>query len=99
MVFDGMLWLDLLLLPALFFVVLRDIVAGRNWRNLIITVLLAMLTALNVLYHTERVPGRTAVGDGVVLVHRVGYVRADHAGFLGPWGPVYSRKWRYGRWV
>ena len=56
MVFDGMLWLDLLFLPALFFVVLRDIVAGRNWRNLIITVLLAMLIALNVLYHTEEYP-------------------------------------------
>lgn len=38
------------------FVVLRDIVAGRNWRNLTITVVLAMLTGLNVSYHMEESP-------------------------------------------
>jgi uncharacterized protein involved in response to NO len=56
MAFDGLLWLDLLFLPALLFVVLRDIVAGRNWRNLTIPVVLAMLTALNILYHMEDSP-------------------------------------------
>jgi uncharacterized protein involved in response to NO len=53
MAFEGPVWLDLLFLPALLIVVLRDIVAGRNWRNLTIPVVLAMLTALNVLYHLD----------------------------------------------
>jgi len=46
----------LLFLSAVLFVVLRDIVAGRNWRNLTITVVLAMLTGLNVSYHMEESP-------------------------------------------
>jgi uncharacterized protein involved in response to NO len=53
MAFDGPVWLDLLFVPALLIVVLRDIVVGRNWRNLTIPVVLAMLTALNVLYHMD----------------------------------------------
>jgi uncharacterized protein involved in response to NO len=46
----------LLFLSAVLFVILRDIVAGRNWRNLTIPVVLAMLTALNVLYHMGEFP-------------------------------------------
>jgi uncharacterized protein involved in response to NO len=46
----------LLFLSAVLFIILRDIVAGRNWRNLTISVVLAMLTALNVLYHMGEFP-------------------------------------------
>jgi uncharacterized protein involved in response to NO len=46
---------DLAFLAALFGTVLREIVAGKNWRNLPITVFLAVLFAANALTHLEAV--------------------------------------------
>jgi uncharacterized protein involved in response to NO len=44
---------DLAFLAALFATALREIVAGRNWRNLPITVFLAVLFVANALTHLE----------------------------------------------
>jgi uncharacterized protein involved in response to NO len=44
---------DLAFLAALFGTALREIVAGRNWRNLPITVFVAVLFAANALTHLE----------------------------------------------
>lgn len=52
--------------PAVFFaVVAREIVAGRNWRNLPMTVALALLFAANLLVHLEAVgvAATAAVGN------------------------------------
>jgi uncharacterized protein involved in response to NO len=53
MAFDGPGWLDMLFLPALAVVVARDIVAGRNWRNLAIPVVLVCLSILNIRFHFD----------------------------------------------
>jgi uncharacterized protein involved in response to NO len=42
-------------LIALSFVILREIVAGRNWRNLPIVLLVSILAAANLLFHVEAV--------------------------------------------
>lgn len=63
MAFGGAIWLDLLFLPVLFVVVLRQIVIARNWRNLAIPVMLVMMTALNGLYHL----GEAIIDPGTVL--------------------------------
>ncbi len=64
--------LDLAFLAVLFGTVLREIVAGRNWRNLPITLVLAALFAANLLTHLEAV-GLSATGAigqrlGIALV-------------------------------
>jgi len=53
--------LDLAFLAALLGTALREIVAGRNWRNLPITVALAALLAANALTHLEAL-GLSATG-------------------------------------
>lgn len=53
--------LDLAFLATLFGTALREIVAGRNWRNLPITVFLAALFAANVLTHLQAI-GVSATG-------------------------------------
>lgn len=45
--------LDSLFLPCLFLVVAREVVAGRNWRNLKLLALVALLTAANIGFHAE----------------------------------------------
>ncbi|MCO6187755.1 NnrS family protein [Rhizobium sp. L1K21] len=50
--------LDLLFPVALSAVILREIIAGSNWRNLIVLVLLAFFTLANLIFHME-----AALGD------------------------------------
>lgn len=45
--------LDSLFLPCLFLVVLREVVVGRNWRNLKPLVLIVLLAAANIGFHAE----------------------------------------------
>src|SRR5680860_654359 len=45
--------IDSLFLPCLLFVMAREIVAGRNWRNLKPLVLVALLAAANIAFHAE----------------------------------------------
>jgi len=52
--------IDSLFLPCLLFVMAREIVAGRNWRNLKPLVLIALLTAANIGFHAEVLSTGTA---------------------------------------
>ena len=45
--------IDILFLPCLLFALAREIVAGRNWRNLRLLVLVALLAAANIAFHFE----------------------------------------------
>lgn len=45
--------IDLAFLPVLLAVIVREIVAGRNWRNLPITIAVGLLFAANLLIHLE----------------------------------------------
>jgi uncharacterized protein involved in response to NO len=49
-----------LFLPILALVVLREIVAGRNWRNLKTVVLVSLLAIVNIAFHTEVILGGAA---------------------------------------
>lgn len=53
---------DLLFLVVLFAAAAREIVAGKNWRNLRVLAPLAVLIAANILHHYEMASG----GDGAV---------------------------------
>jgi len=52
--------IDSLFLPCLLFVMAREIVAGRNWRNLKPLVLIALLAAANIGFHAEVLSTGTA---------------------------------------
>jgi len=73
--------LDLLFLGALIFVMTREIVAGRNWRNLKVVGLAGLLFAGNALFHAENMLGlgvtqgfglRTGVASAMLLIMLVG---------------------------
>lgn len=55
--------LDMLFLPVLLAVVVREVVAGRNWRNLPVAVALGLLALANGLSHLENLG--VIVGDGL----------------------------------
>ena len=59
---------DLAFPLALGLLILREIVAGRNWRNLIVLALLAVFTLANALFHIEAMNGHYAAqGYGLRL--------------------------------
>ena len=72
--------IDLSFLFVLAVVVLREIVSGRNWRNLPIVLVITLLLACNALFHVEiagisdsdRLARRLAIGVVVVLITLVG---------------------------
>lgn len=52
--------MDLSFLLLLMLVLAREIVAGRNWRNLKVLVMVGLLLAGNAVFHAEMMRGRTA---------------------------------------
>ncbi len=58
-------WIDLLFLPALGIKVLVDIVAAKNYRNLIVPLLISILICLNIVFH---------YGDRSLALHVAVYV-------------------------
>lgn len=85
MLFPGLFGLEVSLaieaafLPLLFLVALREIVAGRNWKNLKIVLPLAMLSIANGWFHIavanggdSAAAGRLAVSCWIVLIALVG---------------------------
>ncbi len=74
--------LDSLFLPCLFLVVAREVVVGRNWRNLKPLVLVALLAAANIGFHAEvlstvgagsaGIASRVAVAVIVALIMLIG---------------------------
>ena len=83
---------DLAFPVALGALMLRDIVAGQNWRNLMVLALLAMLAAANALFHWEAAQGdyaaqgiglRWGVATGVMMIAVIG----------GRIVPAFTRNW------
>lgn len=73
--------LDLLFLALLIFMLGREIVAGRNWRNIKVLLLVGLLLAGNALFHLENVSGealfqgygiRLGIGDAILLISVIG---------------------------
>jgi uncharacterized protein involved in response to NO len=59
--------IDLAFLPVLLAVIVREIVAGRNWRNLPITIAVGLLFAANLLMHLEVLEMFETDGHGLRL--------------------------------
>lgn len=67
--------LDSLFLPCLFLVVAREIVVGRNWRNLKPLILVAFLAAANIGFHAEVLTsGTSSIGSRVGIAAIVGLI-------------------------
>ena len=58
---------DLAMPVALAAVIGREIVAGRNWRNLVVLAMLTVMTAGNALFHWQAAHGYAAQGAGLRL--------------------------------
>lgn len=61
---EAALVIEGLFFPLLFFVALREIVAGRNWKNLKIVLALAVLSVANGWFHLAVVWGESAASAG-----------------------------------
>ncbi|WP_375595590.1 NnrS family protein [Algihabitans albus] len=84
---------DLAFLTALAAVVLREILAGKNWRNLIVLLLLGALLAGNALFHWEaaRQGGYAASGLGLRLGLAAAVLMIAVIG--GRIVPAFTRSW------
>jgi uncharacterized protein involved in response to NO len=76
---EAALMVEALFLPVLFVVALREIVAGRNWKNLKIVLALALLSVANGWFHVAvlttgnaAAAGRLGVASWIVLIALVG---------------------------
>ena len=84
--------IDLAFPVAVALILLREIVAGRNWRNLIVLGMLAVFVLGNVLFHREAARGgyaaqghglRLGLGAGVMMIAVIG----------GRIVPSFTRNW------
>ena len=73
--------LDLLFLALLIFMLGREIVAGRNWRNLKVLAMVGLLFIANAIFHAENILGldpvsgyglRLGLGSAILLIAVVG---------------------------
>src|SRR6056297_1284618 len=83
---------DLAFPLALGAVILREIVAGRNWRNLVVLGLLAVFTLANLIFHVEAARGVYAA-QGVGLRLGVSSVIGMIALIGGRIVPSFTRNW------
>ncbi len=83
---------DLAMPVALTGVLTREIIAGRNWRNLIVLVMLSIFTLANVVFHWEAAGGvyaaqgyglRTGLGAALMMIAVIG----------GRIVPSFTRNW------
>lgn len=72
--------------------ILREIIAGRNWRNLVVLVLLAVFTVANLVFHIEAARGDYAA-QGYGLRLGVGTVIMMIALIGGRVIPSFTRNW------
>ncbi len=85
---------DLAFLVAFGGVVLREIAAGRNWRNLPMVGVIAVLAAANLLVHLEFVGGIGGIGDAALgLRLGIGTVAFLVALVGGRIVPSFTRNW------
>jgi uncharacterized protein involved in response to NO len=67
--------LDSLFLPCLLLVIAREVVIGRNWRNLKLLVLVAFLAAADIGFHAEvLISGSANVGSRVGIAAIIGLI-------------------------
>jgi uncharacterized protein involved in response to NO len=71
--------IDVAFLAALAAIAVREIVAGRNWRNLRVLIVLGVLIAANILFHAEALLAgaadygvRLAIGAVILLISLIG---------------------------
>ncbi|WP_417599442.1 NnrS family protein [Pararhodobacter oceanensis] len=84
--------LDLIFPCALAVLVLREIIAGRNWRNLIVVGMLALLILGNLAFHIEAAEGAFAAqGYGLRLGLAAGVMMIAVIG--GRIIPAFTRNW------
>jgi len=84
--------LDLIFPVLLAILVLREIIAGRNWRNLIIVGLLGMQIVANLIFHIEAAQGGFAAqGYGLRLGLAAGVMMIAVIG--GRIVPAFTRNW------
>jgi len=87
---------DLSFLVALGAFILREIIAGKNWRNLVVLVLLTVFTLANLLFHIEAARGDLAA-QGVGLRIGVAAVILLIAVIGGRVVPSFTRNWLVSR--
>ena len=73
-------------------VILREIIAGKNWRNLVVLVLLAVFTLANLVFHIEAARGQYAA-QGFGLRMGVGTVILMISLIGGRVVPSFTRNW------
>ena len=85
--------IDLAFPVALSAFLLREIIAGKNWRNLIVLAMLAVFTVANAVFHTEAsfdgFGARLGIGAGVMMISVIG----------GRIIPSFTRNWLVKRGV
>ncbi len=96
------LWLtmaaDLAQLVALALVILREVTAGRNWRNLPVAGLIALFALANAVFHLEAAAGRLAA-EGFGLRIALGAVLMLISLIGGRIIPSFTRNWLAARRV
>ncbi len=83
---------DLTFPIALGGVILREIIVGKNWRNLIILVLLGLFTLANLLFHLDAAHGRIAA-QGLGLRLGIATILMLIAVIGGRIVPSFTRNW------
>mgnify|MGYP002700204362 CR=1 FL=1 len=84
--------IDLLFPIALGLVILREIVVGKNWRNLVVCVLLSVFALANLLFHIDAIRGNIAA-QGVGLRIGVSAVVMMISVIGGRVVPSFTRNW------
>ncbi len=87
---------DLAFLIALGILILREIIAGKNWRNLVVLVLLTVFTLANLLFHIEAARGDVAA-QGVGLRIGIAVVILLISVIGGRVVPSFTRNWLVSR--
>lgn len=83
---------DLLFLAALSLAILREILAGRNWRNLPVFAMISLMVIANALFHAENITsGTAATGYGSNLAIAVVVMLISLIG--GRIVPSFTRNW------
>ncbi|WP_417268182.1 NnrS family protein [Celeribacter baekdonensis] len=88
----GSIVLDLMFPLMLAGVILREIVVGKNWRNLIVLVLLSVFTLANLMFHLEAARGASAA-QGMGLRLGISAVILMIAVIGGRIVPSFTRNW------
>lgn len=87
----GVALADLAFLCVLWGVVLREIIAGKNWRNLPVLILVGMLVVANITFHIEAASGSASHGYGLRFGLALSIILISLIG--GKIIPSFTRNW------